>query len=250
MALAAPLGGLLVASCIVWTRTSAPPLYPAEWPVAETEARCPDLSGRYRATSDAAGPLVYRRGDAPRDVMLGIPIGAPHPSPPLGTRLLPWHLAGAFSRDSVLWQSLASFADSLSAAGATKTSEGAGGWVEIIDGSAGIIEVRLGLGDSVWLGIRLQRGDPGGGIAAYRSQSYGCRRGGIAIVGAFPPPTEENPLNASGTSVAEFTFHRAVDGSLIALEDPTGGVADGTTAFKKWWRWRQVGARGEPPAIP
>jgi hypothetical protein len=72
------------------------------------------------------------------------------------------------------------------------------------------------------------------------------------VWGGFEPPPAENPSGDTGGAYAKCTFSRAVDGSLVMLEEPYAGVPRGNMAFKKWWRWRPIeqpeqATRPQPP---
>jgi hypothetical protein len=221
------------------TWVSGRPIYPGSWPALDTERECPNLSGRYRAVSDEAAPLVYTAGDHPREMFLFVTYGKLLPVPPLGRRVLPWHLAGAFdSRDQKEWNALTTYADTLKAEAIHSNPKEMGGWVELQEVAESAIEVRAGLHDRTLLNFVLRK--KGQGLWTTKSHVYDCKAGGQAVIGSFPPPPEENPTSQKGSIGAKFTFFRATDGSLVALEEAYTGVAQGNMVFKKWWRWRRI----------
>ena len=218
---------------------SGRPIYPGIWPALDTERECPNLSGRYRAMSDEAAPPVYLAGDHPREMFFFVTFGKPMPVPPLGRRVLPWHLAGAFSgSDQEEWNALTTYAATLEAEALHSNPKDETGWVEVQEVAERAIEVRAGLHDRTLLKFVLRK--EGQSLWTYKSHIYECEEGGIAVVGSFPPPPEENPTNQKGAIGAKFTFFRGKDGSLIALEEAYTGVAQGNMVFNKWWRWRRI----------
>jgi hypothetical protein len=223
-----------ISGCAV---SSSRPVYPDDWPALESSAAgrdCPNLSGTYRAVSEEAAPLVYPRGRAPQDKFF-IPLGPPHPVPPLGLRLLPWHLAGQFDEESATWLSLENYA-----ALADRVSDA--GWVRVREQPDGSIAISAGLDDETLLRVALTRESQG--IWTYKPQVYKCNDGGLVVYGAFPPPPVENPRGQPFAVGAICTFYPAADGSLVMLEEAYTGVDQGTMSFSKWWRWLPVEARG------
>jgi hypothetical protein len=217
---------------------SGRPIYPDRWPstsTADPRSACPDISGTYRALSDEAPPLAYPPGDAPHMA----PFGSPPPAPPLGRRVLAWHLAGT-GKGKEEWAALIAYAGSVEA---DLFPSGRGedpGWVRVQQQPGGLIEVQAGLREqaSVQFAIREYSGWGEGFAGAARA--YQCREGGLTVWGGFEPPPAENPSGETGGAYAKCTFSRAVDGSLVMLEEPYAGVPRGTMAFKKWWRWRPI----------
>jgi hypothetical protein len=173
-------------------------------------------------------------------MVMGVSYGKPMPVPPLGRRVLPWHVAGAFdSRDDDVWNSLATYASALDSEDRGAEKPGAIGWVEIRNAADGTLQVRAGLRDRTYVNVALSR--KGQGLWTYKSHVYECAKGGIVIVGAFPPPPAENPYGMQTSGIgAEFTFYPASDGSLVALEEAYTGVTGGNMIFNKWWRWRRM----------
>lgn len=226
------------ASGCAGTRVSGRPIYPDRWPVLDTGRGCPDLSGKYRALSDEAAPLVYPPGDHPRQSVFLIAYGNPEPVPPLGRRILPWHLAGAFSSDQAMWSSLSRYAAAVEADATDPALDGEAGWVEVAALTDGAIEVRAGLHDRTLLNLALSK--EAQGLWTIKSHVYDCSEGGLVIVGSFPPPPEENPTGQTNPIGAKFTFFRATDGSIVALEEAYTGVNQGNLVFNKWWRWRRI----------
>jgi len=225
-----------ISGCIAGTMASSRPVYPADWPALASPSSgrvCPDLTGTYRAVSDEAAPLVYRPGGGPHEMFMFIPVGPDEPAPPLGTRLLPWHLAGEFDEGSATWSSLMDYAAQ------PDLGDGAG-WVRIHEQPDGALLVVVGLDDETILQMTLSRRRQG--LLTYKPRRYKCGGGGVVIYGAFPPPPEENPTGATHGVGARCTFYRATDGSLVMLEDAYTGVHQGTMLFEKWWRWRLVEA--------
>ena len=221
----------------VWV--SSRPVYPESWPALEASRNCPDLTGTYRLVSDEAAPLVYPPGGHPREMVMFITYGDPEPVPALGRRVLAWHLAGAFEdADPEVWGPLAVDAPPLDSAPAGPEDGPARGWVEIRGPEGDTLAVRAGRDGTPFLEMELREESPG--LWTYKSHVYQCEGGGVAIIGSFPPPPVENPHGASAAIGAQFTFYRAVDGSLVALEAAHTGVRDGNMVFKKWWRWRRL----------
>ncbi len=227
------LGAAWLSGCVfVGTLSSGRPVYPATWPALDTARACPDISGTYRAVSEEAAPLVYPPGAQPVKVFFLIPYGRPKPAP-LGRRILPWHLAGAFpSSNKEDWSALTRYAAAL------EKNNGAG-WVRVQQTGAGF-GVSAGLEDETLFHVMLNN-EPQELWGNYTSHAFECGKGGIAVVGCFPPPGAENPEGLSNAVVnAYFTFYRAVDGSLVALEEAVGGLPGGNPEFSKWWRWQPV----------
>jgi hypothetical protein len=221
------------------TWTSGRPIYPGGWPALDTGRECPNLSGKYRAVSDEAAPLVYAPGDHPREMFFFVTFGKPVPVPPLGRRVLPWHLAGAFDgRDQEEWNALTMYMTTLETEVHHSNQKNEVGWVEIREVADKAIDVRAGLYDRAFLNFVLRK--EAQSLWTYRSHVFECTKGGIAIIGSFPPPPEENPTGQKGAIGAKFTFFHATDGSLVALEEAYTGVAQGNMVFNKWWKWRRI----------
>ena len=151
--------------------------------------------------------------------------------PPLGLRLLPWHVAGEFDEKSETWLRLKDYA-------AQSDHLKDDGWVQIRERPDGSIAVRAGLHDQTLLRVTLNKKPQG--FWTYKRQRYQCKGSGLVVYGAFPPPPQENPSGAPYAVGAKCTFYRAVDGSLVMLEEAYTGVPQGTMLFSKWWRWRLV----------
>lgn len=221
------------------TWISARPIYPDSWPaliLPDTERTCPDLSGTYRALSDEAAPLVYPPGGHPREMFMFVTFGKPVRVPPLGRRLLPWHLAGAFqNEDHYVWSALTHYADALEADATQSGPKEEAGWVQVRELPDSVIEVRAGLHDQTLLDLVLRRETQG--LWAYKSHIYECEDGGLVVRGSFPPPPVESPTGATINVGAKFTFFHAADGSLVALEEAYTGVSQGNMVFNKWWIW-------------
>jgi hypothetical protein len=237
------LAALLVAAGLpgcAGVRTSSPPVYPDDWPALVTSAECPDVSGTYRAVSDPAAPLVYPPGGHPRQMFMFVSYGEPESVPRLGRRVLPWHLAGVFpgkDDDAGAWDALAAFAARIETDATGSGTQTGGDWVEVRGPADDAIQVRAGIGDDTIVELSVRRGSAG--FWTYNSHTYGCDEGGMMIASAFPPPDVENPNGRPSAAVgAWFTFYRAVDGSLVALEEAYTGVGGDNMVFKKWWRWR------------
>ena len=189
--------------------------------------------------SDEAAPLVYALGDQPREMVFFITFGNPVPVPRLGRRVLPWHLAGAFDgRDQEDWNALNMYTDTLEAETRHSDPNGEAGWIEVQPVADIAIDVRAGLHDKTFLHFVVR--NEAQSLWTYKSHVYECEKGGIAIVGSFPPPPEENPTGQKGAIGAKFTFFRATDRSLVALEEAYTGVAQGNMVFNKWWRWQRI----------
>jgi hypothetical protein len=62
---------------------------------------------------------------------------------------------------------------------------------------------------------------------------YACKHGELVVTGGFRPPSVENPTGAIHGVGAKCTFFRAVDGSLVMLEEQYFGVPQGNM-FNKW----------------
>jgi len=221
------------------TWTSGRPIYPSSWPALDIGRGCPDLSGKYLAVSDEAAPLAYEPGDHPRQMIFFVTFGEPVPLPPLGRRVLSWHLAGVFDRgDQEEWNALTMYATALEAAVRHAGSRREAGWVEVHEVADKIISVSAGLNGKTFLKLVLR--NEAQGLWTNKSHVYQCEMGGIAIYGSFPPPPKENPTSQEVSIGAKFTFFRATDGSLVALEEAYTGVTQGNMVFKKWWRWRPI----------
>jgi hypothetical protein len=216
--------------------SSSRPVYPDDWPSLEASVAgrtCPNLSGTYRAVSEEAAPLVYPPGRAPQEKFF-IPIGPPEPVPPLGLRLLPWHLAGQYDAESPTWLALKNYA-ALSDRGRDA------GWTHVRGQADGSIAISAGLDHETLLRVTLTRESQG--IWSFKPQVYECEDGGLVVYGAFPPPAVENPRGQTSVIGAKCTFYPATDGSLVMLEEAYTGVSGGTMSFSKWWRWLPVETR-------
>ncbi len=167
-----------------------------------------------------------------------ISYGQPEPVPRLGRRVLPWHLAGAFpTQDVEVWGSLTRYAASLDAEATAVDPQT--GWVRVLDLHDHRIELSAGLRDQTLLNLSLTQESQG--LWTYKSHLYECKDGGLSVVAGFPPPSLENPTGAPTAAIgAWFTFYRATDGSLVALEEANTGVSGGNMVFNKWWRWQRI----------
>jgi len=221
---------------------SSRPIYPASWPslsALDAGRTCPDLSGTYRAVSDEAASLVYPPGHAPQTKILFVPIEKLEPSPPLGLRILPWHLAGSLGEEkSDLWNALIHYSALLDIYTANFDHKDDAGWVRVQELPDALIEVDAGLHDQMLLHFALKK--EAQGFWHYRSHIYECKNGGLVVFSGFIPPRIENPTGATNGVGARCTFFRAVDGSLVMLEAPYTGVQQGTMSYQKWWRWRRI----------
>jgi len=165
--------------------------------------------------------------------------GKPEPLPALGRRLLPWQLAGAFREtDRELWSALNDYASILDANAVCPDANTKAGWVRVDEMPNSTVKVRAGYDGRVLVNLTLRK--EAQGLWTYKSGIYECKEGGLVVFGSFPPPQEENPTNQNLDVGAKFTFFRAVDGSLVALEEAYTGVNQGNMVFKKWWRWRRI----------
>ena len=190
--------------------------------------------------SDEPAPLLYPPGGHPREMFMFVSYGKPEPVPPLGRRILPWHLAGAFqNRDHDTWKALTHYAANIKADAADSDPTTEAGWVRVQELPDNLIEVRAGLHDQTLLSLVLRK--EAQGLWKYRSHVYECKDGGLVVVNNFPPPAVENPAGRPSTVIgAVFTFYRTADGSLVALEEAYTGVSGGNMVFNKWWRWRRI----------
>jgi hypothetical protein len=188
------------------------------------------LTGTYLALSEEAAPLVYRRGGRPQEVFLFVPIGPPEPTPALGRRVLPWHLAGEGDQASEVWKQLKEFAIQTSV-------DGNAGAVDVREGLDEVIEVRVLVNEQTFLQLDLHKGQR---HWTYAPQRYECKSGALIVHGAFLPPPEENPTGAPEGVAATNRFYAGVDGSLLMLEVPVAGAVGHDVLFQKWWRWRRV----------
>jgi hypothetical protein len=252
-AAAAVVGAMGLCGC-AGTVKSGRPIYPEDWPaIAEVApgAKCPDLSGTFEALSDEAPPLVYA-GQSPRKTILLVPYGGPVPMPMLGRRVLTWHLAGmraelrgssikagiSYGEYQAQWGALTHFAALVEAAAAHPDGRAGNGLVKVREQDEGVIEVDAGLRDQTILSFRLKEYPRGAWWQTYQDASYQCRDGGLVIWSYFLPPDIENPAGLS-ESYSTATFYRAVDGSLVMLEESPAGIANAyTSPFQKWWRWQ------------
>ncbi|MCP5178982.1 MAG: hypothetical protein H6993_18685 [Pseudomonadales bacterium] len=227
---------LMLTGCVA-VRVSSEPVYPENWPAWVAASGCPDISGTYHAISDAAAPLIYPPGGHPRMSLLVIPMGPLEPVPSLGRRLLPWHLAGLFSeRDTTLFAQLSAFEADVNRF-ANEEGQDADAWVAVTRTAENELTISTGIGASHGPMFSIHEGRMG--WWTYNSRVYQCDHGTLVVTGAFPPPAAENPRGWQDDSVgAHFTFHRAADGSLVALEEAYTGVSGGNMVFNKWWRWQ------------
>jgi hypothetical protein len=225
----------------VWV--SSRPIYPESWPAIvaiDNGQKCPDLSGKYRAVSEESAPLVYPPGGHPREMFMFVSYGKPVPVPPLGRRILPWHLAGAFQNiDKDAWNALARYAADVEANTTHSDQKSESDWVRVQMLPGNLIEVSAGLHNQTLLNFTVRK--EAQGLWANKSHVYECKNGGLLVVSSFPPPTVENPAGRPSAIIhAVFTFYRTADGSLLALEEAYTGVGGGNMVFKKWWIWRRI----------
>ena len=197
------------------TLGSARPLYPDAWPalvVPDADRACPDLSGKYRAVSEEAGPLIYPPGGNPREMFMFVKYGHAPAAPRLGRRILPWHLAGAFaSSDPEAWSALTAFSAALGADAAPANTENQAGWVQVQQQQPdGVISVRAGLAEQTLVSVVLSK--EAQGPWEYKSHTYDCKDHGLKVVGSFLAPAVENVGGGTGHAGAAFTFFRTVDG--------------------------------------
>lgn len=254
--LAAMVLSMTLAGCAGTTKSSRP-IYPDDWPALvqpESGRRCPDLSGTYLALSEEAPPSVYPDGGQPSNMILLVPYGAPVPMPALGRRVLTWHLAGmradlrgspikagiSFEDYDAQWAALADYA-ALVEADAEQPGGSAGtGLVKVQELGEGVIEIHGDLRDQTVLSFRLKEYRPGPWWQTYQNASYKCQDGALLIDSYFLPPDVENPAGLS-ENYSTANFYRAIDGSLVMLEEsPVGITNQYTSPFQKWWRWRTV----------
>ena len=240
-----------LAACLVGcagTWTSSDPLYPADWPalVASGDAQtCPDLTGTYRAVSDPAGPLEYPPGGHPREMFMFVTFGPPRPVPALGRRILSWQLAGADGpADGDLWSGLERFAAAMRADPAHPDGQDEVGWVRVSAGAAGRFDIDCGIAEDTLLTFVL---GPSPAPSLWEAlwflpaHGYTTVDGAMVIHGAFPASPVESRPGPNRFAGGSFTFHRAVDGSLVMLESLHWAPAGGEVVFRKWWRWRRIG---------
>lgn len=253
-AIAVALLSLVLSGC-AGTVKSSRAIYPENWPALANPGsgrECPDLSGTYLSLSDEAPPLVYPVGGQPSRMILAVPYGGPVPLPTLGKRVLTWHLAGmraelrgasikagiSFKDYEVQWDALARYA-ALVEADAMHADGGAGtGLVKIQEMEGGVLEVHAGIRDRNVLNFRVKKYTPQ--AWTYQNSSYKCQDGGLLITSYFLPPDVENPAGLS-QAYSDGTFYRAVDGSLVMLEESSVSITNAyTSPFQKWWRWQPV----------
>jgi hypothetical protein len=225
------VASLVISGCIAGTTGSGTPIYPANWPaiVPTSGHACPRLTGTYAALSEQAAPLVYRPGGRPQEKFMFVPIGPPEPTPALGRRLLPWHLAGEFDETSEIWKQLKQFSIQASV-------DGNAGAVDVRELPDGVIQVRVLVNQQPFLQFDLHEGQR---HWTYAPQRYECRSGALIVHGSFLPPQQENPIGAPGGVAVVNSFYAGVDGSLLMLEVPVGGSVGQDGLFQKWWRWRK-----------
>jgi hypothetical protein len=189
--------------------------------------------------SDEAAALVYPPGGHPREMFFFVTYGKPEPLRPLGRRILPWHLAGAFHhRDHNVWNALTRYAAILESDPTPSLPKDEAAWVHMKELPDGGIEVRAGFHDHSLLNLVLR--EESQGLWTYKSHVCECKDGGLVVIGSFPPPRVENPTADPLDVGAKFTFFRATDGSLVGLEEAYTGVPQGNMVFNKWWRWRRI----------
>lgn len=253
-AIAAALLSLALSGC-AGTVKSSRAIYPENWPALakpESGRECPDLSGTYLALSDEAPPLVYPAGGQPSRMILSVPYGGPVPLPTLGKRVLTWHLAGmraelrgasikagmSFKDYEAQWDALARYAALVEADAVHPDGGARTGLVRIREMDGGVLEVHAGLHDRNVLSLRVKKYPPR--AWTYQNSSYKCRDGGLLITSYFLPPDVENPAGLPET-YSDGTFYRAVDGSLVMLEESSVSITNAyTSPFQKWWRWQPV----------
>ena len=238
------LVALCLAPACAGTVTSDAPLYPADWPalVARGDPSAQDPCGTYRAVSEAAGPLEYPPGGAPYEMFFFVPIGRP-PTPLLGRRTLAWHLASSMGpEEGELWQDLERFAAALQEAAAAPGGAQEVGWVRVASDGESAFVITCGVGAESACSFRLER-------RAERSwwqrlwslpRGYARTKDGLSVVGAFPVPPEECPGSERRLAAGTFTFRRAVDGSLVMLENLHSAPMSNQLVFQKWWLWRPL----------
>jgi hypothetical protein len=217
---------------------SGRPIYPDSWPsilAPDPRSACPDISGTYRALSDEAPPLAYAPGKAPHNA----PFGSPTPAPPLGRRVLTWHLAGT-GKGEEEWAALVAYAGSLDADVFPSGRGEDPDWVRVQRLPGGLIEVQAGLREQTSVQFAIRESSGWWESFTGAAQTYQCQEGGLTLWGGFQPPPVENPSGDTRGASAKCTFSKAADGSLVMLEEPYVGVPRGTMSFNKWWRWRQI----------
>ena len=240
---------LLLAGC--GTRESSVPLYPSDWPalVKGSGESCPDISGTYRAVSEPVGPLLYPKGGAPREDLFFIKIGEV-PTPKLGRRVLPWHLAVRPSED--VRDSLASFDLLLRPDDAHPDGKVDLGWVRITRADAGQFRIECGVDEQVMFAFMLKPAPAQSPVEWLVSspRGYVVDDGALATYCSITASKMEHVyLNKYGKALdyyedagGYFTFRCAADGSLVMVENLFyQRTRSNSLSFQKWWRWRRIG---------
>jgi hypothetical protein len=235
----------LLVSLPACVSVSDEPMYPAQWPPRTFEresSKVIDLSGTYRAVSDPAPALEYPHGGHPQEYFCGIPIGPPEPLPPLGRRVLAWHLAGIQrSDDGELWTNLERFAAALGADADHPDGHDDIGWVTVVRHDDRY-DVQCGVEVEALVSFELAPIPRRGFLARWWTlpQGYSIDDGALVVHSAFPASSVERWPGTRGIAGGTFTFWRTVDGSLVMLEALNFAPAGGEINFRKWWRWRRV----------
>lgn len=244
---------LLLAGC--GTTVSSVPIYPADWPALSkaNDPKAPDISGTYYALSDPVGPLVYPKGGAPHEIFFLIPIGGPPDTPQLGRRILPWHLGVRPSNE--LWNSVCCFDAAIQSDSTQSGVTNDRGWVRITRADGGKFTIQCGQGEVPSVSFVLAPATPQSFFEFIwtNPDGYTIEDGALVVFSVVTTSRIEHGFDSKGIGDASyygdaagcFRFWRALDGSLIMLENLTGErykPGRGSLVFQKWWRWRPIPA--------
>lgn len=238
---------VLLPACVpACVSVSAEPLYPAAWPPRTLQlgdAPATDLCGTYHAVSDPAPALEYPRGGRPQESFFCVPMGPPVPLPPLGRRVLAWHLAGsAGPADGDLWRGLERFAAALGADDDHPDGRDDLGWVRVERVEGDRYDVQCGVDGETLASFELAPSPSQGLFARLWTvpPGYVVDAGALVVHSVFPAGLVERSPGAHGLAGGSFTFWRSADGSLVMLESPHYAPPGGEVSLRKWWRWRPV----------
>jgi|APFre7841882793_1041355.scaffolds.fasta_scaffold02405_2 hypothetical protein len=225
--------------------TSSEPYYPADWPAivrANDDVEQVDISGTYRVLSEQGAPLIYPSDGQVQSSIALIPLGDPEQPPRVGRRALPWYFIGFINNQTAI-EKLGYFLTKLRPNAQHPDGHEDVGWVRISRKSKDEgYTVEVGIGDEPQFEYQFTPRPPEGSGPRYIgfTPGYWPFDGGLRCLGPVRVSMDESPNGWPGYASVTATMYRAVDGSLIVLEDPFRATIGGEVNFQKWWRWKPV----------